>query len=369
MRHIGPQGLNLASYRRILWITGGYRMTGQALSQGLKTDAALVLVADTTPDHNSATVVSRDLELASARYFRSLRNGLESLGRRVVHYGHPNQLQDAIRAHRNDLVVSIWSGTHSRNRRALVPAICEAAGIRYVGADVFTQIVSQDKWLSRHMARQAGLRTARGILIQSVEQIHLAESLGFPVVVKPIHEGGSIGISNRSRCESIDEVRELASMLLESMCQPLLIEEFVAGRETCVCILGGPNEFRFFEAVELYPPGKPAGLYDQILGYELKKKAGLTFDYEHVSHLISDEDRRAITRLLQRLNRAELIRVDGRIDDDGFCMLELSPDVHLGPDSDFGRAYEFIGSDYVTFLRDMVSTAEAHYASKGWEPS
>src|ERR1700693_1413354 len=105
----------------------------------------VVLIADRIKSFEDVDLASNDLELIEDSYFDDLFESLSNLFRKVHVYESPMKFLSSIANHKQDFVFSIWSGKNSRNRRALVPSICEAYNIPYLGADTYTNILCQDK--------------------------------------------------------------------------------------------------------------------------------------------------------------------------------------------------------------------------------
>lgn len=96
-------------------------------------NARVVLIAAPVENHLHANQSNTDLECPSMAYFEGVKIALEKLVQSVVWYKSPHQLMENIKAHKEDVVLSIWSGKDSIYRKAFVPSICEAYGIKYVG--------------------------------------------------------------------------------------------------------------------------------------------------------------------------------------------------------------------------------------------
>ena len=89
--------------------------------------------------------------------------------------------------------MTIYGGEISRNRLALVPAICESMNVKFLGADVYNRIICQDKNLCKTFAKRFNILSPNSILIYDENDISLIKSLKLPLVVKPNYEGSSIG--------------------------------------------------------------------------------------------------------------------------------------------------------------------------------
>jgi D-alanine-D-alanine ligase len=166
-------------------------------------DINVVLIADRI--EKKENMDSYDLEKISDEYFKQIHGALERVCKNVIHYNSLVDFIDNIEKHKHDLVFSIYGGEKSRNRLALVPAICEAYDIKFIGPDAYDRIICQDKDISKELAKKLKLKTPKSITVLPNEKItnHIFNNLNFPVVVKPLYEGSSIGINEHSFCKDI----------------------------------------------------------------------------------------------------------------------------------------------------------------------
>src|SRR5690606_23925442 len=94
-----------------------------------------------------------------------------------------------------------------------------------------------DKGLAKKIVREAGVQTP-GFLVMVTGKEKLPKELRFPLIVKPIAEGSSKGVLEKSVVESEAELRETAKIMIAKYRQPALAEEFLTGREFTVALLG-----------------------------------------------------------------------------------------------------------------------------------
>jgi D-alanine-D-alanine ligase len=315
----------------------------------------VVLLADRSDNRQSLSLETRDLELTESDYFADLQSAISSRCRSCRHYADLPIFIDDIDQYKEAIVFSIWSGQCSRSRRALAPAVCEAYGLRYVGADAYASIICQDKYLAKRLAVRYGFSTPSCVLIEDQRQISLVRGLNLPLVSKPNNEGGSIGISCNNLTTDYKTTEELCLTLLSTLGQPVLVEEFVEGHEASVVLIGNRNALLFEEFVTLTIQSPTVDLKNTIWGYELKKLD----DAPKVSYALGpDEIKRALhepaTRLFRALDKVEVIRFDGRIVDGSFELLELSPDVHFGPESTVAAAFALSGGGQYEDLISLI---------------
>lgn len=322
-------------------------------------DRPVVLIAERKASHLAASRSDRTLEFLEEDYFSELCAALSKITPRLVTYDSPADYLSQIGRHKNDVVFSLWSGIRSRNRRALIPSICEAYRVPYVGADAYTHIICQDKALSKRFIRDSGLRAPLHHLVRTTADLAGLRRLKYPVVVKPNWEGGSIGISTRNLCQDTGQASTLAEELLKEFEQPILVEEFIPGREVSILLSGRPHRLRLLEAVEIDfgPLQDPT---TTLYGFELKKQK-LTPSSQRV--VTQDLDPRTLSQavnLFRQLDKVDIMRVDGRLTGDLFHCIELSPDVHIGKTSGFTIAYASTHKmSYSAMLEDIIAESLA----------
>lgn len=320
----------------------------------------IVLIADRVTKHQDITVNRNDLECVEDNYFFEIYQGLQSFCTGVTHYNSPKEFLDNISKHKSDVVLSIWSGKNSRNRKSLIPSICESYNICYVGADPYVHMIAQNKHLSKYVCENYGIYGANGMLVENNSQIPSILKLKFPLVVKPNLEGGSIGISNRNLVDTFQEADTIIKELLTYFQQPILVEEYIKGIEICVTLAGTNKHLDLLAANSLEVSGKRYFEHD-IFSYETKKEESLICKNVAATHLLDDEMKKLFINLYMSLGKVEIIRIDGRITDDKFVLIELSPDVHLGKDCSVATAFAANGYSYNQMLERLIINAVETY--------
>jgi D-alanine-D-alanine ligase len=132
----------------------------------------------------------------------------------------------------------------------------ELLGIPYTGSGVMASSVGMDKITTKIVWLAAGLPTPNYVVLDAKSDLDkTAADLGLPLIVKPPHEGSTIGITKVSAAEEFKAAYDIAAALDDSV----LAEEFVTGREFTVAMLGGGADARPLPIVEIIAP---AGNYD-----------------------------------------------------------------------------------------------------------
>ncbi len=165
------------------------------------------------------------------------------------------------------------------NREAHVPAICEFFGRPYSGSDPFTLSLCLDKARTKEVLAYHGVPTAAFALVRDrveiaklvsrVAKARSAKALRLPVFVKPVHEGSSKGITERSLCRTSAELAEQVVFLLDRYEQPVLVEEYLPGAEFTCAILGNGAGAQVLPLVGMNFAALPDGALP-VYGFEAK---------------------------------------------------------------------------------------------------
>jgi D-alanine-D-alanine ligase len=120
-----------------------------------------------------------------------------------------------------------------------IQALLDLAGVPYTGSGHLASALAMDKDLSKHMMRAYGVSTADWLMANDPQSMPVVEqvvnALGLPLIVKPSKQGSTVGLSIvKQPAELVPAIREAFKHDDEVM-----LEQFIAGRELTVTILGG----------------------------------------------------------------------------------------------------------------------------------
>ncbi len=180
------------------------------------------------------------------------RNVLEALKRRGVDAhgvdGIP-ALLDALRAGHFARVFNILHGRGGED--GVLQGALQSLGVPYTGSNVLGSALSMDKIRTKQVWESIGLPTPRYVRFANGGDIAAAISdLELPVVVKPSHEGSSVGITRVRKQQDIHAAITLAAQYDGE----LVIEQLIEGDEYTVSILGGAAlpSIKIVPATEFY---------------------------------------------------------------------------------------------------------------------
>jgi len=203
---------------------------------------------------------------------------LEALRRRGVNAHAFDPAERALEDLKREEFSCVHIALHGRyGEDGTVQGALELMGIPYTGSGVMASALAMDKWRTKLVWLSAGIPTPRyRMLDKTIEWDAVAADLGLPLIVKPVREGSTIGLSK------VRTTAELAAAYARAAKHDALViaEEFIAGEELTTAILGN-------EALPLVRIEPAAELYD----YQAKYFSDET-RYFCPSGIAPDEERR-----------------------------------------------------------------------------
>lgn len=314
----------------------------------------IVLVADDIViDPSEVNPNNRQIDRIHRYYVEEMTGAIRDAGYDVQLYTSPAELIGNVHKHADDLIFPYWQGIHSKNRHALGPAICEAAGLRYIGGDAFAKSLCNDKHMTKFLTRDLGLDAPLSVSLTHARDFHKMEQLAFPLVVKPMFEGSSLGITQRNLVRDYATACALAVELLAEFGGPIIAEEFVSGREVSICLIGYGDKIREWAAGERYVLNDETFLMHNLYAFDDKYVEENTLGMRNVKHEVWDGLFEACKRVFRYLDKVEYMRIDGKLSPGSFKIIELTPESHLGKNAEFCST--FLAEGKLTFP-ELVGT-------------
>lgn len=308
---------------------------------------------------NAETGQDAEAEFDTPETVGAITEALRGLGHEVVPLEADATLLRRVEDAKIDAAFNIAEGLRGRGREALVPAVLDLLNIQYTGSDAATMALTLDKALAKRVVAHAGVNTPRFALLDKAGA-KLDKALTFPLIVKPVAEGSSKGVSAASVVRDRAALDAAVEQLTARYQQPALVEAFLPGREFTVGILGGAGRPRVLPPMEICftDPDDPTPVY--ALAYKLNFDKAVRYD---APAAVTPELGQAIERTARAAFRAlgcrDVARVDLRLDADGAVhFIECNPLPGLTPGwSDLCLIAKSAGLEYSDLIRAILAPA------------
>lgn len=246
-----------------------------------------------------------------------------------------------------------------------VPAILEMLGIPYSGAGPQALGLCYNKAFVRSIAYSAEVPVPLETMFSHDDQSATIPSI-FPSLLKPVCGDSSIGITKDAVVHTPEELIAYLDRLREELRgRDVLIQEFLAGPEYSVGIIGNPGmTWKVLPVLEVDYSGLDADL-PRILGYESKwdPESPYWSQIKYHEARMKESDRRRLVDysavLFERLGCRDYARFDWRTDGNGeIKLLEVNPNPGWCWDGKLNFMAEYDGLRYADLLKLIIEAAQ-----------
>ncbi len=330
-------------------------MRGGRLDLLVITDGELV-----PPRHpGRATAAARE----SWAMTRDVALGLARLGHCVTVLGLRGRLDPlarALDARSPDLVVNLLEGFHGyRYYDQHVASYLELRGVAYTGCCPRGLVLARDKALAKRLVSERGIETARFVEYPQGDLARRARPLAYPVVVKPLAEDASLGISNAAVARTTAELRSRVRWVHRALGLDAMAEEYVPGRELYVPVLGNDRlqvlpawELRFSGADETRPYLASARAKHDTA---FRRRRRIREQRARLAPALARQIAATSREIYRALGLTGYARLDYRLVPEGrLYFLEANPNPDIARDGVFARAARARGISYTALLRRIL---------------
>lgn len=285
---------------------------------------------------------------------------------------------------RPDIVFNIAEGFNGPYREAFIPSILEFLQIPYTGSDPLTLSICLDKVLTKQLLTYYRVPTPEFTSAASIQEVQAAVKAWthYPCIVKPVHEGSSIGVWSSSIAEDPEQLSAQMRKIITRYKQPALVERLLLGREFTVGVLGNGGQAEILPVVEicfdnLPESAKPIYSYEAKWIWDNPRKPLNIFKCPAPIDAALYESVRAVTlKAYNALRCRDWARIDIRLDEEGRPnILEVNPLPGILPDPEdnscMPKAARAAGLEYDELILTVLRIACERYGIKteagGWK--
>ncbi|MDR1316025.1 MAG: hypothetical protein LBK13_04045 [Spirochaetales bacterium] len=303
-------------------------------------------------------------EAAVEDELRPAAAALEELGFSPEIYALSSILDIAVRisgAEKPKLIVNLAEGFRGMSSKEMnVAALFELLDIPYTGNSAKTLAVAQDKILTKRLLVSAGIPTPRWTVFAGGE-FPDTRDFSYPLIAKPSREDASLGIYSDGVFSDSAGIQKAALDLVKRYRQPVLIEEFIEGREITAALLENGQETAVLPLSEILFDSLPEGS-PRIAGYEAKWHGGSLWDRgtpvvcpAAVEEGLKLRIEKTAMEVFALLWGKDYGRVDFRVDPAGNpFVLEYNPNPDISLEGGFVRALRATGLEFRDFINILL---------------
>ena len=232
------------------------------------------------------------------------------------------------------------------------------AGIRCAGSGLTAGAVGMDKWLTKVVAAEAGIRTARAVLVRVDEAgvcrpglDKLCAEIGTDVVVKPVSAGSSYGVAAARTHEQLHAAVSVAA----GYDSRVLVEERLIGREVDIAVMRtASGELIVSAPLEIVAAQPDSPIFDTTTKYDGSARflvpAPMTAaEFQQLRELA--------VRVFETLGCAGVARIDFFRTDIGWVLNEINTMPGMTEHSQVPRMFASLGVTYPDLLAELVAAA------------
>jgi len=261
-----------------------------------------------------------------------------------------------------DLIFNLCEGFQGKPQHEMfIAGLWELLGVPYTGNSPLALGVAQDKVLSKKLFKSQYIPTPD---FQVYTKTPVDTELTYPLIAKPSREDASLGIMHGDAViQNFDDLKTRVDELLKKYRQPILVEQFIQGREFNISVLGNESpsviaisEISFVELDEKTP---------HITSYEAKWLPNHPLYQKtpaicpaQVSGDLKKRLEEVALKVYEALLGRDYGRVDTRVDAEGnIFVLEYNPNPDISPDAGFVKALKAAGIKYKDFVALLIEDA------------
>lgn len=333
----------------------------------------IAVVANTNPQERRIDVpVDYYADCDSQSTMNAIRASLEVLGHTTFFLEANKALPGNLISEKPDFVFNMAEGLYGDSREAQIPALLELLEIPYTGSRVLANAIALNKVVTKQVWQSQGLPVGKFKEITSSSfqfDTFSITDMEYPLFVKPSFGGTSMGVSEDSVVYDKYQLRYQIRKLLQEYGFPVIVEEFLPGREFTCTVIKGLNTGIYY-VWPIVEEDSENSVTPGVNSYKCKEIPLNTMgETKHICPAIippqvESELRKLAIHAHTAIGCEDYSRVDMRMDKLGnLVLLEINLIPGLTPNlSDVCISAEVGGMDYNTLIQTIFQLAEKRWS-------
>lgn len=274
---------------------------------------------------------------------------LKKMGIEVLFYAGNATLAEKLNKDKPEMVFNLVGSVHGNEYLvSTIPAVMELLKIPYTGAGILGESLVYNKFLVKKLLQQIGVPLPNYQLFNTAQD-PLNPNLRFPLISKLNEIHGAVEITRDAVSENEKHLRERIKFLIKTYNQPVLVEEFIVGREITAILLEGLNK-KVYLAEKVFKDQE--GKYIFATFDDLWRKTELdAFRYEKFNDNILKE---YVKKAFEIARMDDYGKFDIRLDSSGrYYFIDSNSNPAFGP-KECGCAISYILDLYEISFTDIL---------------
>src|SRR5688572_3582045 len=253
-----------------------------------------------------------------------------------------------------------------KNNRAFdqnIVSFLAMRGVAFTGCGSTGLTLCKHKAISKKILGYHRIHTPEFVTIARGKRIARPRQLKFPILIKPLKEEASLGISQASFVENDEQFKERVQFIHEKIVNDAIAEEYIEGRELYVSVMG-QHRLEVFPIRELIfkevPPDEPKiATYRAKWDEEYRKRWGLQNQFaEGLDPAVVANIQKTCKRIYHLLTIDGYARLDLRLTPKNeVYFIEANPNPILAADEDFAQSAQKAGLTYPQLIERIIRLA------------
>ena len=313
---------------------------------------------------------SKEVEEDLTQVGMAIKNALEANGHEAAFHDVNEGTFEELRKDRPDMVFNVCERFNGSSFfEPHIASMLELMSIPYTGSGPWALALCMNKIRVKEILHHHNVPTPEYQVMTNARQ-KLAAHLKFPVIVKPAFMDNSIGITKDSVVNDEEGLQKQARNILKTYSQPVLVEEYLGGREFTVGIIGNELPFALPIAETLFD-SMPEGL-PKILTYDAKwyrqsqeYQGSPTKCPAEISPELEAAMKELALKCFSLLGIKDYGRIDFRLDASGRPhVLEMNPNPGMNTEDFIPAAAAAMGITYNELIALILKEAAERYSIK-----
>jgi D-alanine-D-alanine ligase len=311
--------------------------------------------------------LSLELQKEDRKTERNVLDAFGKLGHTAEHlviFDDLEPLRQKLQNFQPDVIFNL--ADQFKNNRAFdqnIASFLELQGLSFTGCGSSGLLLCKNKGISKKILGYHRIHVPDFVMIARGKRIARPRKLNFPILVKPLKEEASLGISQASLVDNDELFKERVQFIHDKYDSDVIAEEYIEGRELYVGVMGH-HRLQVFPIRELVfkqvPPDEPKiATYKAKWDEEYRKRWGLENQFaEGLDPAIVRKIESTCKRIYHLLTIDGYARIDLRLTPKNeIYFIEANPNPILAEDEDFAQSAQKAGMSYPELIERIMRTA------------